>query len=26
MDGSIVDKHTHGGVEPGGSSTAPLGG
>ncbi|MFH7191497.1 hypothetical protein ACHWGL_31860, partial [Klebsiella pneumoniae] len=23
---SIVDKHTHGGVEPGGSSTAPLGG
>ncbi|MFS1310571.1 Gp138 family membrane-puncturing spike protein [Klebsiella pneumoniae] len=26
VDGSIVDKHTHGGVEPGGSSTAPLGG
>ncbi|MFU1828043.1 hypothetical protein ACM6QN_15305 [Enterococcus faecium] len=22
----MVDKHTHGGVEPGGSSTAPLGG
>lgn len=26
VDGSIVDKHTHGGVESGGSSTAPLGG
>lgn len=26
VDGSIVDKHTHGGVEPGGSNTAPLGG
>ncbi|HDS9452386.1 TPA: hypothetical protein QH822_002370 [Klebsiella quasipneumoniae subsp. similipneumoniae] len=26
VDGSIIDKHTHGGVEPGGSSTAPLGG
>ncbi|MFM3901085.1 Gp138 family membrane-puncturing spike protein, partial [Klebsiella pneumoniae] len=26
VDGSIVDKHTHGGVEPGGSSTSPLGG
>ncbi|HCJ6244992.1 Gp138 family membrane-puncturing spike protein [Escherichia coli] len=26
VDGSVVDKHTHGGVEPGGSSTAPLGG
>ena len=26
VDGSIVDKHTHGGVEAGGSSTAPLGG
>ncbi|WEJ90237.1 MAG: Gp138 family membrane-puncturing spike protein [Klebsiella huaxiensis] len=26
VDGSIVDKHTHGGVEYGGSSTAPLGG
>ena len=26
VDGSIVDKHTHGGVEPGSSSTAPLGG
>ena len=26
VDGSIVDKHTHGGVEHGGSSTAPLGG
>ncbi|MGE5989813.1 Gp138 family membrane-puncturing spike protein [Klebsiella michiganensis] len=26
VDGSIVDKHTHGGVEFGGSSTAPLGG
>lgn len=25
-DGSVVDKHTHGGVESGGSSTAPLGG
>lgn len=23
-DGSIVDAHTHGGVSPGGSSTAPL--
>lgn len=26
VDGSIVDKHTHGGVEPGGSDTDPLGG
>lgn len=26
VDGSIVDKHTHGGVESGGSNTAPLGG
>ncbi|HHM1024645.1 TPA: Gp138 family membrane-puncturing spike protein [Klebsiella pneumoniae] len=26
VDGSIVDGHTHGGVESGGSSTAPLGG
>ncbi len=26
VDGSIVDKHTHGGVERGGSNTAPLGG
>ncbi|SAI96087.1 Gp138 family membrane-puncturing spike protein [Klebsiella aerogenes] len=26
VDGSIVDKHTHGGVESGGSSTDPLGG
>jgi len=26
VDGSVVDKHTHGGVESGGSSTAPLGG
>lgn len=26
VDGSIVDKHTHGGVSSGGSSTAPLGG
>lgn len=26
VDGSIVDKHTHSGVEPGGSNTAPLGG
>ncbi|HHE5355697.1 TPA: Gp138 family membrane-puncturing spike protein [Klebsiella pneumoniae] len=26
VDGSIVDKHAHGGVEPGGSNTAPLGG
>lgn len=25
VDGSIVDKHTHGGVSPGGSNTAPLG-
>ncbi|MDU5475922.1 Gp138 family membrane-puncturing spike protein [Pantoea sp.] len=25
VDGSIVDKHTHGGVEKGGSSTNPLG-
>lgn len=25
-DGSVVDRHTHGGVESGGSSTAPLGG
>lgn len=26
VDGSIVDKHTHGGVESGGSNTKPLGG
>lgn len=26
VDGSIVDKHTHGGVAPGGSDTDPLGG
>lgn len=26
VDGSIVDKHTHGGVEHGGSDTDPLGG
>ncbi|WP_414162893.1 Gp138 family membrane-puncturing spike protein [Superficieibacter sp. BNK-5] len=26
VDGSIVDKHTHGGVERGGDNTAPLGG
>lgn len=26
VDGSIVDKHTHGGVQSGGSNTAPLGG
>lgn len=26
VDGSIVDKHTHGGVESGGSNTDPLGG
>ena len=26
VDGSIVDKHTHSGVEPGGSDTDPLGG
>lgn len=26
VDGSIVDKHTHGGVESGGSNTSPLGG
>lgn len=26
VDGSIVDKHTHGGVSPGGSDTDPLGG
>ena len=26
VDGSIVDKHTHGGVSSGSSSTAPLGG
>ncbi|HBM7722499.1 TPA: hypothetical protein LZ419_002623 [Escherichia coli] len=26
VDGSIVDKHTHGGVESGGSNTALLGG
>lgn len=26
VDGSIVDKHTHGGVERGSSNTAPLGG
>lgn len=26
VDGSIVDGHTHGGVESGGSNTAPLGG
>lgn len=26
VDGSYVDKHTHGGVEPGGSNTDPLGG
>lgn len=26
VDGSIVDKHTHGGVERGGNNTAPLGG
>ncbi|UVW54666.1 hypothetical protein NYO12_10075 [Klebsiella variicola] len=26
VGGSIVDGHTHGGVEPGGSNTAPLGG
>ncbi|EMM8865308.1 hypothetical protein SGX41_001351 [Klebsiella oxytoca] len=25
-DGSVVDRHTHGGVETGGSNTAPLGG
>ncbi len=25
VDGTIVDKHTHGGVEKGGSSTNPLG-
>lgn len=25
VDGSIVDKHTHGGVESGGSNTSPLG-
>ena len=25
VDGSIVDKHTHGGVESGGSNTKPLG-
>ncbi|HBT8980834.1 TPA: hypothetical protein MCM29_005582 [Klebsiella pneumoniae] len=25
VDGSVVDKHTHGGVESGGSSTNPLG-
>lgn len=24
VDGSIVDEHTHGGVSPGGSNTAPL--
>lgn len=24
VDGSIVDSHTHGGVSPGGSNTAPL--
>ncbi|HBC8135991.1 TPA: hypothetical protein KE125_002059 [Escherichia coli] len=26
VDGSMVDKHTHGGVESGGSNTNPLGG
>lgn len=26
VDGSVVDKHNHGGVESGGSNTAPLGG
>ncbi len=26
VDGSVVDKHTHGGVEFGGSNTDPLGG
>ncbi|HID8817307.1 TPA: Gp138 family membrane-puncturing spike protein [Enterobacter roggenkampii] len=26
VDGSIVDKHTHGGVESGGNNTKPLGG
>ena len=26
VDGSIVDQHSHGGVESGGASTAPLGG
>ncbi len=26
VDGSIVDKHKHGGVQSGGSNTAPLGG
>ncbi|HHI0811468.1 TPA: Gp138 family membrane-puncturing spike protein [Escherichia coli] len=26
VDGSMVDKHTHGGVEIGGSNTKPLGG
>lgn len=26
VDGSVVDKHIHGGVESGGSKTAPLGG
>ncbi len=26
VDGSMVDKHTHGGVESGGSNTKPLGG
>ncbi|NIF20252.1 Gp138 family membrane-puncturing spike protein [Candidatus Pantoea multigeneris] len=26
VDGSIVDKHNHGGVQYGGSNTAPLGG
>lgn len=26
VDGSIVDKHSHGGVESGGSNTKPLGG